>query len=258
MSKNIMKKLKSQLGFTMIELLIVITILGILAVAVLSAINPIEQINRGRDTGSQSDTEQFLSSVDRYNAFQGYYPWQLDSDDTETSIMGDNPVIDGAPGLRIIDRALGVPVQITLSQPCTELTSPVNAFCTAAEDCPIVDRLSSGDEIIDATSCRGAQELKDSFITRLSDTSTRSLYIYHSGDAGGSTYVCFVPQSGAFETAASDRCDNDLSAPDPLNWTYGAGLPEDVGDAARVFICDPATDRDGNGTDDDVPMVCLP
>ena len=53
-----MQKLKLQLGFTMIELLIVITILGILAVAVLSAINPIEQINRGRDTGRQSDAEQ--------------------------------------------------------------------------------------------------------------------------------------------------------------------------------------------------------
>jgi prepilin-type N-terminal cleavage/methylation domain-containing protein len=257
MSKNIMQKLKSQLGFTMIELLIVITILGILAVAVLSAINPIEQINRGRDTGSQSDTEQFLSAVDRYNAFQGYYPWQLDADDTETSIMGDNPIIDGVSGDRITDIALGLPVQITLSQPCTELSDPTDDACTIDTDCPIVDRLSSGDEDIDATSCRGAQELKDSFITRLSDASTRSLYIYHGGTAGGSTYVCFVPQSGAFETAASDRCDNDTTG-DPGDWTYGAGLPEDIGAAARVFICDPATDRDADGNEDEASMVCLP
>ena len=64
-----------QSGFTMIELLVVIAILGILAVAVLSAINPIEQINRGRDTGSRSDAEQLLSAIDRYNAFNGYFPW---------------------------------------------------------------------------------------------------------------------------------------------------------------------------------------
>ena len=69
-----MKKLTTQLGFTMIELLIVITILGILAVAVLSAINPIEQIRRARDTSSQSDAEQLLSAIDRYNAFQGVFP----------------------------------------------------------------------------------------------------------------------------------------------------------------------------------------
>ncbi|EKD87098.1 MAG: hypothetical protein ACD_37C00044G0003, partial [uncultured bacterium] len=51
-----LKKLfgSSESGFTLIELLIVITILGILATAVLAAINPLEQISRGRDTGSKS------------------------------------------------------------------------------------------------------------------------------------------------------------------------------------------------------------
>ena len=67
----------AQSGFTMIELLIVIAILGILAVAVLSAINPIEQINRGRDTGSRTDSEQLLTAIERFNAFQRYYPWQV-------------------------------------------------------------------------------------------------------------------------------------------------------------------------------------
>jgi prepilin-type N-terminal cleavage/methylation domain-containing protein len=67
---------KRNLGFTMIELLIVIAVLGILAVAVLAAINPIEQINRGRDTGSRSDAEQLLSAVDRYYTVAGFYPWR--------------------------------------------------------------------------------------------------------------------------------------------------------------------------------------
>ncbi|MCX6797274.1 MAG: prepilin-type N-terminal cleavage/methylation domain-containing protein [Candidatus Doudnabacteria bacterium] len=63
-------------GFTMIELLIVIAVLGVLAVAVLATINPIEQINRGRDTGSRGDTEQLLSAIDRYNANKCLWPWQ--------------------------------------------------------------------------------------------------------------------------------------------------------------------------------------
>lgn len=73
-----------KLGFTMIELLIVIAVLGILAVAVLAAINPIEQINRGRDTGSRSDAEQLLSAVDRFYASQGYYPWRTGANDVES------------------------------------------------------------------------------------------------------------------------------------------------------------------------------
>lgn len=63
-------------GFTMIELLIVIAILGILAVAVLSAINPLEQIRRGRDTGSRSDTEQLINALERFYAQRGFFPWQ--------------------------------------------------------------------------------------------------------------------------------------------------------------------------------------
>ncbi|MCX6703954.1 MAG: type II secretion system protein [Candidatus Woesebacteria bacterium] len=63
-------------GFTLIELLIVIAVLGILAVAVLSAINPIEQINRSKDTGSRSDAEQLIGAIDRFYATAGFYPWK--------------------------------------------------------------------------------------------------------------------------------------------------------------------------------------
>jgi len=75
------KKLKNNKGFKLIELLIVITLLGILAVAVLSAINPIEQINRSKDTASQGDCEQLINATDRYYATKGYYPWMGDGED---------------------------------------------------------------------------------------------------------------------------------------------------------------------------------
>lgn len=67
---------KTSLGFTLIELLIVIAVLGILAIAVLSAINPIEQINRSRDTGGRSDAEQLIGGIDRSYATLGYYVWK--------------------------------------------------------------------------------------------------------------------------------------------------------------------------------------
>ncbi|MCX6816486.1 MAG: type II secretion system protein [Candidatus Beckwithbacteria bacterium] len=62
-------------GFTLIELLVVITLIGILAVAVLSALNPIEQINKARDAGRRSDAAQIMSALDRYFASTEEFPW---------------------------------------------------------------------------------------------------------------------------------------------------------------------------------------
>jgi prepilin-type N-terminal cleavage/methylation domain-containing protein len=69
-----MKSLLLRAGFTMIELLVVIAVIGVLAVAVLSSINPIEQINKGRDTdiGRCCAT---INAIDRYYAIHEIYPW---------------------------------------------------------------------------------------------------------------------------------------------------------------------------------------
>ncbi|NCN87583.1 MAG: type II secretion system protein [Candidatus Pacebacteria bacterium] len=75
MNKFFQKLRSNQQGFTMIELLVVISVIGILAVAVLSSINPIEQINKGRDTRTRSDAAQLINAVDRYFSIQESYPW---------------------------------------------------------------------------------------------------------------------------------------------------------------------------------------
>jgi len=158
-----------KLGFTMIELLIVIAVLGILAVAVLAAINPIEQINRGRDTGSRSDAEQLLSAIDRFYASQGYYPWRTAADDLE------------ADGSAPIDAAAFTPVDMEFVD-------------TAAA--AVLTKLSDG----------GTAELKESFVNRIVDSGYNSLQVYNQGGQGDSTYVCFVPKSGSFLEEAEARC----------------------------------------------------
>lgn len=62
-------------GFTMIELLIVMGILSVLAVGVLAAIDPVEQLNKSRDTGARSDAKNLLDAVERYYAVKELYPW---------------------------------------------------------------------------------------------------------------------------------------------------------------------------------------
>jgi len=163
-----LKKLKR--GFTMIELLIVIAILGVLAVAVLAAINPIEQINRSRDNGSRSDAEQLIGAVERYYSSQGYYPWLTSPNDTPmTTEWGkvDSTWVDNA-------------------------TTPAQ----------VLTKLSS------ATGAVG--ELKESFVSRVTATTYNTLYKYNAGNSGDSTFVCFLPKSLSFKKEAADRCAGTL------------------------------------------------
>ena len=68
-----MKNLKS--GFTLIELLIVIAILGILAIGLMAALDPLEQLKRGRDTSTRNSVEEFYNSVLRYYSIKEEFPW---------------------------------------------------------------------------------------------------------------------------------------------------------------------------------------
>ena len=64
-------------GFTLIELLVVIAILGVLAGGILVAINPLEQLARGRDAGRKTTVQQMGNAVQAYYTSQGaVYPTQ--------------------------------------------------------------------------------------------------------------------------------------------------------------------------------------
>lgn len=185
---------KFKKGFTMIELLIVVAVLGILAVAVLAAINPIEQINRGKDTGSRSDAEQLIGAVDRYYTANGFYPWEHDEADTDFdapwAIVNNSWLDDNTPA---------------------EI---------------VLDKLSSG----------GTAEVKESFINRISATSYNSLYKWHKGGVGESTYICFLPKSSNFQTEAGTRCTNALGLPSDFP---AAACPGGCAAAKTCYLCLP-------------------
>lgn len=86
---------KKSSGFTLIELLIVIAVIGVLAAVILVALNPLEQLARGRDAGRKNSTSELSNAVQAYYTSRGgSYPtngvaWMTtlsNSGDLKTSI----------------------------------------------------------------------------------------------------------------------------------------------------------------------------
>lgn len=72
-----MKKYNLKRAFTLIELLIVIALLGALAVGLLAAVDPFEQLKKGRDTSTRNTAAEFFNSTIRYYANRAAFPGTL-------------------------------------------------------------------------------------------------------------------------------------------------------------------------------------
>ena len=159
-------------AFTMIELLVVIAVIGILSVALLATLNPLEQIRKGRDTRTRADVSQLVSAIERYNASLGYFPWQSSEGEDLTSGPADIDFIQINGGGSV---------------PNCSLTS-----------CAIADVLEG---------LTDTNEVKSGFVDRLTSSSYNDIYLYYNDEnTGASVTGCFQPESNTFSREAFDRC----------------------------------------------------
>lgn len=102
-------------GFTLVELLIVLALMGVVALIVLAAINPLEQANRVRDAKFKDDTAELLAAIDRYYSAKGEFPWvtygAVSSNDSAFGF-----VVAGAAGVGICGTSCGVDGALITSQ----------------------------------------------------------------------------------------------------------------------------------------------
>ncbi|MEK7458157.1 MAG: type II secretion system protein [Patescibacteria group bacterium] len=185
-----MKRILAQLGFTMIELLVVIAVIGVLAVAVLSSINPIEQINKGRDTGHRSDAAQLINAIDRYYAIHEIYPW---NDATYNTLLTVNqPAITVFPG--------GTPASCAVT---------ANTGSVPGEFC----KMTNAAAVPWLTALTDTAEVKEGFTQRLTAPKIGGeLWLYKAATTNATMYACFAPASKAFQKEALDACRDHYTA----------------------------------------------
>lgn len=111
-------------AFTLIEVLISVAILSILAIVVFAALNPIEQINRGRDTALIQTAENFVSAVHRYEVTTRKLPWHENL---------SQEVLTSEPGQTIFSTLISIG-ELKTSFPSSNASNLAQMYLTAETD----------------------------------------------------------------------------------------------------------------------------
>jgi prepilin-type N-terminal cleavage/methylation domain-containing protein len=161
-------------GFTLVELLIVIALLGVIATIVIAAINPIEQANRASDAGMKADASQLISAIERYYTTHGQFPWQA----TSCSVNGGT-FCDPAQGA---DASLSF---LTADDPSIGLCGAAGAACkTTANQGELVSSL----------------ELQTQFLSKNwigANAVSAKLLVGKGSGSSAAVYACWVPKANS-------------------------------------------------------------
>lgn len=84
-------------GFTLIEVLITLTLIGVMATGIIVALNPLVQLQKAQDAKRKSDLSQIQKALETYYQDNGRYP--LSSSDHKIKGLDNNAVAWGSSWL---------------------------------------------------------------------------------------------------------------------------------------------------------------
>ncbi len=179
-------------AFTLVELLIVITLIAILSVAVLATLNPIEQTNKARDAQFKNDAAEVLSAHERYFASQNAYAWNSGTGQTVAvgvaAVMPGNVPMFGVVGSNWDGNGVG------------------------STDSPLIQ----------------TSEIKTSFLNKapFREEPKPIDMFYAYTDGADTNYVCFFPKAKANRTGeqgAKLKCMDPVDTADAQIYSQGVG-----------------------------------
>ncbi|KKS96689.1 MAG: hypothetical protein UV73_C0009G0040 [Candidatus Gottesmanbacteria bacterium GW2011_GWA2_43_14] len=90
-----MKQKSSNPGFTLIEILIVVALLGALTIGLLATLDPFQQIRKGADSARRTMASDLYRAFIAYQATKGSFPWTAD---VPATLANDTSMTDGTTG----------------------------------------------------------------------------------------------------------------------------------------------------------------
>ncbi len=161
----------TQKGFTLVELLVVIAVLGVLAAGVLVAINPLEQLARGRDVSKKTAITELGRGLNTYLTTQHELP------DGNDASGGFASALAASGEIRV------VPTNPT-TPGCT-ITASVNA---GAQGGYCYEKNANNDYVIYALAESASEKLNAN--NGANCPTGQSAYIVYSSAAGRTGLVC--------------------------------------------------------------------
>lgn len=226
-------KRKNRRGFTLVELLIVISLIAILSVAVLATINPIEQANKARDAAMQNDAAEVLNAYERMYANNQQYPWMAF---VRPTVGGNLSVGDS---VAVNSKQVGFGICYGLSTNSYDADGVCNTSSASNEYGLLIT----------------ADELKPSFAGKkpfLGTNANDELWTVKDAGAGGSIRVCYVPSAKSNQIMSTKlKCINSVTASVIDNGVSGCAAPTAGSDAftnaltngtSAVWRCVPEAD----------------
>jgi Tfp pilus assembly protein PilE len=80
--------MKRKQAFTLVDLLVVITVMTIMSISVWTLLNPLEQIKKAQDEAKLSNAKEMAKAIGRYFVTFNEYPWNKRNDAFASAVRG--------------------------------------------------------------------------------------------------------------------------------------------------------------------------